>query len=127
MYIVRLDFIAVGNMCVTKFPVQLYFHPEVRTHAPTINFVSLPVCALCNALPPACEHTYDTKHLGLQYFGGYISNFQRYSPPRILIRILALRDLWTGRSSSFWKSCVSIVLDSSVEFCLRVILSSSSH
>ena len=54
-------------MCVTNYQtiasVQLYFHPEVRTHAPTINFVSLPVCALCNTLPPACEHTYDTKHL----------------------------------------------------------------
>ena len=40
LYIVRLDFVAVGNMCVTNSqtiaPVHLYFHPEVRTHAPYI-------------------------------------------------------------------------------------------
>ena len=49
-----------------KFPVQLYFHPEVRTHAPyyvrrlPMHAVSLHVCALCNTLPPIHTYAYDT-------------------------------------------------------------------
>ena len=106
LYIVRLDFVAVGNMCVTNSqtiaPVHLYFHPEVRTHAPTINVIS-PRYAPYVPLYHLCMYTFMIRNvLGLQYFGGYISNLQRYSPPRTLIRILALRDLWTGRPSSFW-------------------------
>ena len=72
LYIVRLDFVAVGNMCVTNSqtiaPVHLYFHPEVRTHAPTHKRHDTAVCALCDALPPVHVYIYDTQCFGATIF-----------------------------------------------------------
>jgi hypothetical protein len=102
LYIVRFRWQLVIEIYASQtIAYKLYFHIQICAF-PHLNVLSLYVCILCRILPHVHEYTYDTGQSRPYYFSDCISNFQRYFPPRTQIRILKLRDMWTGRTLSFW-------------------------